>query len=87
VVQVAGTRGIAANAKAVSINVASVGAWGRGYITAWPCGEVPVAATTTFDSADAIANGAFLPLSASGQLCLFSNMPTHVVIDVNGWFS
>jgi hypothetical protein len=34
-----------------------------------------------------VSNGAQLPLSSSGSLCIYSNQTVHVVIDVNGWWS
>ena len=71
----------------VSVNVTITQPVGGGYLTAWPCGERPVASTANFARGDTVANAAHLPLSASGSLCLFSTTTAHVVIDVNGWWS
>ena len=86
VIQVAGTRGIASNAKSVSANFTAVGAVTSGFVTAWQCGDRPPTSIVNFAAADAIANGAQIPLSSSGQLCVFVSNPTHVIIDVNGWW-
>jgi hypothetical protein len=87
VIQVAGVRGIAANAKAVSANFTAVGAVSAGFLTVWQCGTRPPTSTVNFQAGVAIANGAQLPLSASGQLCVFVSNATHVIVDVNGWWS
>jgi hypothetical protein len=81
-----GVRGISATAAAVSVNITAVDATTPGYVTAWPCDELPLASTTNFDAFTAAANGAQLPLSPDGSLCLYVNTNTHVIIDVNGWW-
>jgi hypothetical protein len=86
-VQMAGTRGIPSNATAVSLNLTVVGATGAGYITAWPCGDRPVTSTANYEIGEAVSNGAQLPLSTGGALCVFSQRDAHVIIDVNGWWS
>jgi hypothetical protein len=86
-IQIAGQRGVPSNAKAVSINLTVTDALGAGYVTAWPCGERPTTSTANYNAMQPVSNGAQLPLSADGALCVFSLWPTHVVIDVNGWWS
>ncbi|MEO6123721.1 MAG: CAP domain-containing protein [Ilumatobacteraceae bacterium] len=87
VIQVAGSRGIASNAQAVSANFTVTGGASSGYLSAWPCGVQPTTSTVNFAAADAIANGAQMPLSASGQLCVMVSSNAHVVIDINGWWA
>ncbi|CAB4882989.1 unannotated protein [freshwater metagenome] len=87
VVQVAGNRGIASNAKAVSANFTVVGAATAGFLTVWQCGARPTTSNVNFEAGAAIANGAQLPLSAAGQLCVFVSTDANVIIDVNGWWS
>jgi hypothetical protein len=86
-IQVAGTRGIDANAKAVSANVTVIGGVASGYATAFPCGARPQTSTVNYVPIDAIANGAQIPLSANGQLCIYVSQNVHVIVDVNGWWS
>ena len=86
-VQIAGTRGVPSSATAVSLNLTVVGANRSGYLTAWPCGPRPATSTANYESVEAISNGAQLPLSSGGALCVFSLSDAHVVIDVNGWWS
>jgi hypothetical protein len=86
-IQVAGVRGVPADAKAVSVNVTVTGAAGSGYLTAWPCGERPLASTANFTAGESVSNAAQLPLSADGRLCIFTQTAAHVVVDMNGWWA
>ena len=86
VIQVAGVRGVATGAKAIAANITVVGGTGTGYITAWPCGPQPSTSNVNFSGQDAVANGAQLPLSATGQLCLYSSAEVHVIMDIAGWW-
>ncbi len=84
---VAGQRGIAATAKAVSVNIAVTDAQAPGFVTVYPCGDRPTTANVNYEAAEPISNGAQVPLSADGRLCVFTYSPAHVIIDVNGWWS
>lgn len=87
VIPIAGVRGVPVGAKAVSLNLTVTNAQRDGFITAWPCGERPVASTANYEVNAPVSNGAQLPLSADGSLCLYSSQTAHVVLDVNGWWS
>ncbi|MCU1395095.1 MAG: hypothetical protein JWM34_3523 [Ilumatobacteraceae bacterium] len=86
-VSVAGQRGISADAKAISANFTVIGATSSGYVTAWPCGQQPATSTVNFGIGNAVANGAQMPLSATGQLCIYASSTVHVIVDINGWWS
>lgn len=86
-ISVAGQRGIAPNAKAISVNITATNSPGSGYLTAWPCGARPATSSVNFSAGDAVANGVVVPVSAAGTICVFANNDTHVIIDVNGWWS
>ncbi len=77
-VQVAGTRGIAADATAVSANLTVVGASGAGYLTVWPCGPQPSTSNVNFQAHDsccqrrstaAVANRAAVLLQLRQRAC------------------
>jgi hypothetical protein len=87
VVQLAGQRGIPANAKAISANITVVDATGPGFLTAWPCNARPTASNVNFEQGAPVANAAKLPLSSTGALCVYVNTSAQVIIDVNGWWS
>lgn len=86
-IQIAGVRGVPATAKAVSLNMTVTGASRAGYLTAWPCGDRPTTSTANYAANEAVSNGAQLPLSSDGKLCVFSMQDAHVIVDVNGWWS
>ncbi|MGZ4773224.1 MAG: hypothetical protein ACXV3B_11135, partial [Ilumatobacteraceae bacterium] len=86
-IAMAGQRGIPTNARAISANITAVDGTANGFITAFPCGDVPTASNVNFTPVEAIANAAELPLSSSGSICLFSSSSVHLIIDVNGWWS
>ena len=86
-IQVAGQRGIADDAKAISANITAVGGDVPGYLTVWPCGPRPNTSTVNFVSGSAVANGAQVPVSADGSICVYANTNVQVIVDVNGWWS
>jgi hypothetical protein len=86
-IQIAGVRGVPTNAKAVSMNLTVTGAAQAGYLTAWPCGDRPTTSTANYTAGDAVSNGAQLPLSSTGTLCIYSMQEAHVIVDINGWWS
>jgi hypothetical protein len=86
-VQMAGQRAIPDNARGISANLTVVDAAAAGFVTAWPCGELPRASNVNYEAGAAIANAAQLPLSATGAICIYSSSSAHVIIDVNGWWS
>jgi hypothetical protein len=85
-IQVAGKRGVPAGTKAISINIAVTSAESGGFITAWPCGPRPNTASVNYEAGTAISNGATVPLSGAGELCLYTYSTAHVIVDVNGWW-
>jgi Cysteine-rich secretory protein family len=87
VVQIGGVRGVPAGAKAVSANLTVVDATNAGFVTAWPCGDLPSTSNVNYEMNAAVANAAELPLSSSGAICIYSSASAQVIIDVNGWWS
>jgi hypothetical protein len=75
-------------AAAISMNLTSDGAAGTGFVTAYPTdGPFPVASNLNYTAATPVANAALVKLSAAGTLNTFVNVATHVIIDVNGYFT
>lgn len=81
--------GIDLDVTAVSVVVAVTQATGAGFLTAWPAGQaMPTASSINWTRfTDTIANSAVLAVSADGKFNVFASSPTHVVIDVNGYFA
>ena len=86
-IQVAGTRGVSGSAQAISANFTVTGNSVPGFLTAWPCGPQPTTSTVNFAAGEPIANGAQMPLSETGQICVMVSTDAHVIIDINGWWS
>jgi IPT/TIG domain/RTX calcium-binding nonapeptide repeat (4 copies) len=83
-----GTAGIPpSGVAAVSLNVTVDGPEASGFVTVFPCGEQPVVSSVNFTAGQTVANAVITPLSANGTVCFFSNVPTDLVVDVNGWFA
>lgn len=83
--RIAGTRGVPATARAVSVNLTATQALSGSFLTAYPCGARPATSTVNvFPSQTAAANGAMVKLSADGDLCIYSLAPVHLIVDING---
>ena len=75
-------------AAAISMNLTSDQAVGAGFVTAYPAdGAFPLASNLNFIAATPVANAGLIKLSTAGTLNTFVNVSTHVIIDVNGYFT
>ena len=78
---------IPTNISAASLNVTVVNPEASGFITAYPCDVTrPNASNVNYVSGQIVANGVVAPVSASGQVCIFSSVPSDVIVDLAGWF-
>lgn len=84
--QVAGLGGVPVGAKAATLNVLSVEPAGIGYLTVYPCDKPqPTASSLNMTNVN-VANELSAPLSAAGTVCIFTSIPTHLIVDVAGAF-
>jgi hypothetical protein len=75
-------------AAAISMNVTSDQAAGPGFLTVYPAdGSFPLASNLNFVTSTTVANAALVKLSAAGIVNTYVNVATHVIIDVNGYFT
>ncbi len=72
---------------AVSLNVTSTGSAVDGFITVYACGSRELVSSVNFVAGKTVANAVVTPLSGSGTVCFFSNTPTDIIVDINGWFA
>jgi hypothetical protein len=89
---VTGICGIPAGADAISVNFSVVSAPATplgAFLLAWPTGQAPppTAIMTYGPGATIISNAAIVPLGPSEQLQVNVSHSTHIVMDVNGYFS
>ena len=83
-----GICGIPASARAVSLNFTVTGPTAPGFLTAWPTGgAVPPVSILNFAAGQQIANAAVVPTSASTSITVNVSAPTHVIVDVNGYYA
>jgi hypothetical protein len=71
---------------AVSLNVAVTNPSAAGFVTVFPCGTRREVASVNYSATQTVSNAVIVPVSATGQLCFFSLVPTDLVVDINGWF-
>ena len=78
---------VAADAAAVAINVTAAATAAAGYLTVWPCDSPqPLASSVDFLAGQARAAQATTLLGPGRTVCIFSNVATDVVVDLQGVF-
>ncbi len=63
---------------------------GWGFFTVWPCGSPmpPDASHVNFLAPGAVEpNSVLAPVDATGEVCVWTYAASHVLVDVNGWFT
>jgi uncharacterized protein YkwD len=84
----AGFRGIPSNAVVMSLNVTTTSTTGSGYVSTWPCtADRPVVSSLNAVQGRAVSAAVTGQLSAQGTMCIFVQPTTHVIVDVNGFWS
>ncbi len=78
---------IPANALAYSLNLTVIPLTPLSYISIWPAGQ-PQPVVSTLNSFDGRikANAAIVPAGLNGAFTVYATDPTHVVVDINGYF-
>jgi hypothetical protein len=79
---------IPAGAAAVSLNLTADLEQASGFVTLYPVGgSQPRASNLNFDANRPVANAGLIKVAALGGVAVFVNQTTHVIIDVNGYFT
>ncbi|MGW9068259.1 hypothetical protein ACWGQT_02280 [Streptomyces yangpuensis] len=89
-VQIAGTRGIPAGARAVALNVTVTGPRAAGHLTVFPSGQAaPNTSNVNFGGGQTIANAVIVPVGADGRINVRNGGwdPADVIVDVVGYYS
>jgi hypothetical protein len=59
---------------------------GIGWATAYPCaGGLPPTSIVNVVPNHVQSNAGLVPVDASGEICVYISLPTHVLLDVSGW--
>jgi hypothetical protein len=77
---------VPAGASAAVLSVAAVNPSAPGFITVYPCSDtVPDTSTLNFVAGQTVANTTIAALSGAGQLCVWTNSETDILVDLTGW--
>jgi hypothetical protein len=77
-----------ASAAAVALNITATGSTLPGFLTAFPCGmSMPTAASVNYRGGETVGGAAFVPVGPDGGVCVYSNAPVDVIVDLTGTFS
>ena len=71
----------------MSLNVTATKPEGDEFVTVYACGAVEEVSSLNFAGGQKVANAVIAPLSRTGTICLFSNVNTDVIVDINGWIA
>jgi hypothetical protein len=84
----AGGRLYVADSAAYSLNATVVPDGYLDYLSVWPAGE-PQPRVSTLNSWDgsAVANAAIVPAGTGGAIDVYVTNPTHVILDIDGYFA
>jgi len=87
-ITVEGLAGVPASANAVAVNLTVVAPSDFGFIRAYPCDQTGTSevSNVNFEPLENRANSAIVPTSAAGTICVVSNAPTELLVDVAGYF-
>ncbi len=72
---------------AVSLNVTATNPQAAGFIIVYACGLLEEVSSLNFGAGATVANAVIAPVSAAGTICLYSNVLTDVIVDINGWIA
>ena len=80
---------VPAGAKAVALNLTATNADGPGFVTAWTTGQAqPATSSVNLSSpGETAANAVVVAVDAGGQINLATQVGTHLVADVTGYFT
>ncbi len=80
--------GLPADAQAYSLNVTVVPSGPLSYLTLWPSGQgKPLVSTLNSFGGTVVANAAIVPAGTGGSVDVFASDPTHLILDINGYFA
>jgi hypothetical protein len=78
---------IPSTAAAYSLNIAVVPNGTLGFLAIWPAGQPqPIVSTLNSFDGRVKANAAIVPAGSGGGISVLATGPTHVLIDINGYF-
>lgn len=87
VLPLAGRVGLPGDLAAAVLNVTVTDPVAAGYVTVFPCGtKPPTASNLNYLPGQTVPNAVISALG-NAAVCLYSKAPTHLIVDVSGWFT
>jgi hypothetical protein len=69
------------------LNVTVTDAQAAGFVTVFPCGSPrPLASSLNYVAGSTVANAVVVKVGDGGQVCVFTQSATNLVVDVGGFF-
>lgn len=76
------------DALAAIVTVTTVNSQAGGFLTVFPCGtSTPNISNLNFTAGSTVANSAIVELSATSTICVVSSTTTHLLVDLQGYFT
>jgi hypothetical protein len=86
--QIAGRRGVPANARAVSATLTAIDPPAAGFLSAYADGRArPSTSTVNHAARHTVANGLLLEIGDRGYACVYTSAGTNYVLDVHGYWT
>ncbi len=79
--------GVSPTASTVVLNVTVTGSAAGGYVTVWPCtAAMPNASNLNYNAGQTIANAVIAKVDVNGQVCIYTDSATELIVDVTGYY-
>jgi hypothetical protein len=80
---VSGRASVPVGAATAALNLTVVDPSAAGFLTAYPCGTTkPNTSNVNFTAGQTVANLSIVKIGAGGKVCLVSDQPTHLIVDI-----
>ena len=87
VLPVVGRGGVPVGDAAVVLNVTVTDPQAAGFVTVYPCGSaLPMASNLNYVAGSTVPNAVMAKVGDGGQVCVFTQSATNLVVDVSGYF-
>ena len=79
---------VPAQATAVGLNLTVTDPSEDGFVTAYPCGQpIPTASNVNYRRGQTVPNMAVVAIGSNQTVCIFSDKPTHLIVDSASFFA
>ncbi|MFN8022551.1 MAG: hypothetical protein U0Q03_13575 [Acidimicrobiales bacterium] len=88
-IPVRGRNGVPADATAVAVQLTATDGTASGYVSLVPdAAHLGRSSTLNIDTpGETIANSAIVPIGADGSIVMYTMSPTHLIVDLAGWWT